>query len=128
MTDVEAVLRAYLVTVTALTALVGQRVYASVDLPAGYTPVGNGSALLFGVRGGDQAYSSHQLQPSVQFRCYAETEAKARLVAQALYDALNDQHAAGIKYARMETLPQLLREPEVDWPYCLGFFRVWMDN
>jgi len=128
MTDVEAVIRAYLVTVTALTTLVGQRVYASVDLPAGYTPAGDGSAILFGVRGGDQAYSSRQLHPSVQFRCYAETEAKARSVAEALYDALNDAHGLGFRYARMETLPQLLREPEVDWPYCLCFFRVWLDN
>ena len=133
MTDLEAVLYTYLASVTALTATLGtfegsKCLYASNDLPEGYTPQEHGSACIFKIRGGEESFSSKQLAPSVQFRCYAESEAKARTVVYALFDAVNDHRAAGIKWCRAETLPQIIIEPDVGWPYGLLYSRFWMDN
>lgn len=133
MTDLEAVLYTYLSGVTALTATLGtfeggKCLYASNDLPEGYTPNEHGSACLFKVRGGSLSFSSKQLAPSVQFQCFATSEANARTVAGVLFNAVNDCRAAGIKYCRVETLPTIIIEPSVGWPYGLLYAQFWMDN
>jgi hypothetical protein len=133
MTDVEAVLWTYLDGVSTLGSLLGRFeggkcLYASTLLPAGYTPDSHGSAILFQVRGGDHSWSSKQLAPSWQFRCYGATEADARMVALELFDAVNDQRGTGIKWCRAEGLPQIVIESEAGWPYGLLFARFWMDN
>ena len=127
MTDIEAVVRAYLATVAGITALTGARIYAGVDLPAGYTPSA-GSALIFSIRGGGQDFSSHVLAPSMQFRAYGATEAAARALDQALYAGLNDVKAGSINWARCEVLGQIVREPETGWAYVISFYRVLMTN
>jgi hypothetical protein len=133
MTDLEAVLYSYFASVTALTSTLGTFeggtcLYASNDLPEGYRAPEHGPAVLFKVRGGDQSFSSKQLAPSVQFQCFASTEAKARTVVYAVFEAVNDQRAAGIKWCRVETLPQIVIEPSVGWPYGLLYAQFWMDN
>jgi hypothetical protein len=129
MTNVESVIRAYLASVSAITALVGTRIYASQNLPAGYK-VSIGPAILLAPRGGGQDYSSKVLTPSVQFRCYAATETLARQVSSALYAALNDHAGGGFKYARLDegTYPTLLSEPDTNWPYMLSFYQFSMAN
>lgn len=127
MIDADAVLRVYLAGKADLTALVGARLYASAELPAGYN-VSQGPALLFATRGGGQEYSSRVLDPSYQFRAYAATEAAARQVDRVLFDVLNDAKAAGILSARLESFPVLLMEPETEWPFVLSFYRLMMTN
>lgn len=127
MTDVDSVLRSYLTAMPALVMLTGQRIYAGVDLPAGYTPDA-GPAVLFSPRGGGQDFSSAVLNPSYQFRSYAATEKLARQTDQELYSALNDKKTGVIKMIRMETYPQLLAEPTTGWPFLLTFYRVWAGN
>jgi len=127
MTDTDTVLRAYLATRAALTDLVGARLYASAELPAGYN-VSQGPALLFSTRGGGQEYSSRVLDPSYQFRAYAATEMLASEVNRALFDVLNDAKAPGILSARLESFPALLTEPETGWKFFLSFYRLMMTN
>jgi hypothetical protein len=129
MIDTESVVRAWLASIAGVTAKFGTRVYAGRYLPAGYLP-SQGPGLLFAVRGGGQDYSSKVLNPSMQFRIYAETEGEARKAAQALYDAINDQQARQVCYARMEagTMPTLLSEPGTDWPYILMYFKFQIQN
>jgi hypothetical protein len=129
MIDTESVLRAHLATLAEVTAQFGPRIYAGRYLPSGYKPT-QGPALLFMTRGGGQDYSSKLMEPSVQFRVYAATEANCRHAAQALYDGLNDQQARQISYSRMEdgTIPTLLAEPGSDWPYILMYFKMHMQN
>ena len=127
MVDVEAVIRAHLVAQTtpaleALYALTADRIYASQSLPTDYRPA-DGPAILFTTRGGGQDYSSAILRPSVQYRCYAKDEEKARDAYRALYDALNDQSGVGITQSRLETQGQLLTDPESTWPYVLCAFQ-----
>lgn len=123
MIDIDAKIRALLVSKPAITAIFGNRVYAARSLPVGYMP-DQGPALLFNVRGGGQEYSSQAYAPSVQIRVYAATEGAARQASRAVYDAINDVQARGFAYIRMEsgTLPTLLDEPVTNWPYVLSYY------
>lgn len=127
MRDTAATIRAHLATNTALTALVGTRIYAGTSLPAGYTPDA-GPAVLFGNRGGADTYSGASLTPSVQFRCYGASDAVVRQVDRAVYDALVDQPGQYIRTARLETIGQLMNDPETGWPYMWSAYRVWVVN
>lgn len=123
MIDIEATIRAHLVTLAGIQAVFGSRVYMARALPPGYRP-SDGPALLGMPRGGAQEFHSKLYRVSIQFRVYAETEAKARDAFQKLYAALNDTAARNIPYVRLEegTMYMLLNEPETDWPYILSFF------
>lgn len=127
MTDVEAVVREYLASAAGLTAYTGERIYASRSLPAGYKPT-DGPAVLFGIRGGGQDYTGYVLMPSLQFRCYATTQGLARATDRALYGALHELSARGIKWARMTGMGQVLAEPETLWWYVLSFWDLWLGN
>lgn len=126
MTDIDSHIRDLLVADPGLIPLVGQRVYASTDLPTGYTP-DDGPAILFAVRGGrGPDESGLVLWPSYQFRCYASTEALAREVDHAVFRALSFTRSDRIKMARLDVFPQLLRQqdPEPAWPFVLSFYQV----
>lgn len=129
MVDVEAVVRENLAGLAGVRAVFGSRIYAGVNLPAGYKPQ-DGVALLLAMRGGSQDFSSKLFSVSIQVRVYAESEAQARQAAKHLYDELNDSKARRVCYARMEsgTMPVLLLEPETNWPYVLMFFRIFIQN
>lgn len=128
MTDVEAVVRAFLAGQTGLTALVGERVWAGPHVPPGYTPGGDGPGVLMGIRGGPQEFHSRVLRVSMQFRCYAETARLARQVDRALYDVLNDCQVRHIKWARLEQVGQLVTEPSTEWYYVLSFYTILVSN
>ncbi len=129
MIDIHAKIRAYLASLPGVTAAFGGRIYASRTLPAGYKPE-QGPACLFAIRGGGQDFSSKLLTPSVQFRIYAVTEAEVIKATTALYDAINDTQSRGICYARLEdgTLPQMLSEPVMEWPYMLMYIKFHIQN
>ncbi len=128
MVDAPKAILDYLLAQANLTNVVERRIYAEVDSPpAGYTPT-DGPAICLKTRGGTQDYESAVLLPSVQFKCYGESEAVANEGYQALCDALNDKSSYAIKRAQFETLGQTLREPETGWIYVLVFFRIMVTN
>jgi hypothetical protein len=134
MVDIDATIRAHLASLPALQAAFsgpgpGIRIFASRNLPAGYSPE-KGPALLFSMRGGGQDFSSKLHVSSVQFRAYGADELTARSADRALYDAINDTQARGIAYIRLDdgTLPVLLNEPETGWPYMLSYYRFHIHN
>lgn len=127
MIDVSAQVRAYLVSVPQLAALVGSRIYAERDVPpSGYRP-SQGGAIVFKVRGGLPDYSESQLNPSLQFKCYGIDEAAAGAVYRALYESLRRKANGYFKSAQVEVLGQTLREPQTEWVYVLAFWRFWMN-
>jgi hypothetical protein len=129
MVDVEAVIRAYLAGLAKISAVFGSRVYAGKNLPAGYDP-SKGAAVLLAVRGGTMDYSSKVMEPSVQMRVYAETEAKAREASRKLFDGINDSKTRNVMYVRMEegTMPILMTEPVTNWPYILVHYKFFVGN
>lgn len=127
MTDTDAAIRAWLAASAGVTAIAGARIYASRSLPAGYEPE-KGPALLFSARGGGQDHSSKVLKPSYQFQSYAATEASARSLDRAVYDAMNDREYQQIKSARLETFPQTLVDQETGWPFVLTYYQFLIGN
>lgn len=82
--DTNAIIRAYLVTCTTLTALVGTRIYCP-RLPENTTL----PAISFFTRGGvNNPYIPDMVNPSIQFDCWAEDLITARNVYNKLYDNL----------------------------------------
>jgi hypothetical protein len=114
-----------LVAAPTLTALVGQRIYAKVDPPPGYTPATDGSCVVLNVRGGGMNYGSAVLEPSITFRCIGETEADAWGVYLALLSELQDKKRVDncLLIARLETQGQLIRNTSSDWPEVFCAFR-----
>lgn len=127
MVDAAATIRAYLLTVSGLTDLVGTRIYAGDALPPGYEPA-DGPAVLFGVRGGNMAYHNGTAELSVNYRCYALTKALAWQTDRALYTALQDEAAPGIRQSRLEVIGQQTTEPKTDWTFVYSAYRQWLVN
>lgn len=131
MIDIEASVRALLAGNAAVTTLAGDRILAAPQPFRDYS-VEAGPLVLFGVRGGQTDYSKKLLRPSIQFRCYASTEAMARRLDRAVYDSLNRLPEAGcggaVASAAVESFGSLLHEPETEWPYVLSFWRLLMFN
>jgi hypothetical protein len=122
--DPHSVVREFLLTGAALRDLVGERIYAGRDVPVvGYKPE-DGPCVAFRVRGGGPDYEDALLNPSVQFKCYAGNEVEAYAAYGALYDHLHNGHGAGILHAEIETLGELLEEPETEWHFVLTFFII----
>lgn len=126
MIDVEATLLGYLQSQAALTALTGSRIWAGRDVPPeGYHPT-QGAAITFRVRGGDVVgqQAAALLRPSFQFKIYGASEVAASAAYRALFDALEGPLAYPLRAADTETLGQILREPDVGWPFVLVFWRI----
>lgn len=124
MVDLHAIVRAYLLTDATLVGLIGSRLYAGRDVPpVGYKP-DDGACITFKVRGGGPDYDDALLNPSVQLKCYAESEAEAWALYRALYDHLHNAHTASILHAESDALGQLLEEPDTKWIFVLTFFTV----
>jgi len=128
--DVNAIVRAWLVTQTTLTAKVSTRIYCP-RLPEGATL----PAVGFFVRGGlSTPYIPPIVDPSFQFDCWAATQIAAREVYGALYEVLqgveNQSIAVGgttyrILAAREEVQGQDVQD--VEHPgYCrvIAFFAL----
>ncbi len=123
MVDVHDIIRDYLLTNGALTALVSTRIYAGRSVPPKTYAIGDGACIVFRVRGGNEDYEGALLRPSVQFKCYAVTEADADAVYRTLDDALQNGRAAAILYAQREVQGQPLEEGDTQWRYTLAFYQ-----
>ena len=122
--DTNTILRTYLITQLALTAIVGTRIYIP-RLPENATL----PAIGFFTRGGmSTPYIPGIINPSVQFDCWADNPITARQIYRALYDVLQGiQNQAVviapntyyIMAAREEVQGQDLVDTDIQ-----GYFRV----
>ena len=109
--DTNSIIRAYLVTSTTLTALVGDRIY-SPRLPEN-KPL---PAISFFTRGGTSTpYIPGIPEPSVQFDCWADNPIEAREVYRALYDNLQGiQNVTVGSYQIMSAIEEVQGQDLVD--------------
>ncbi len=127
MRDIQADIRTYLLTKTALTDLVSDRIYAGRDVPkVGYKPQ-DGAAITFKIRGGagefrGRDYEDALLVPSVQFKCYGLSEKDAFEVYRTLVDSLHNGTSFIILHAEETGIGQPLDETDTDWHFVLSFF------
>ena len=126
MLDTNAIIKSYLATDAALTALVSTRIYCP-RLPENATL----PAIGFFTRGGTSTpYIPGMPAPSVQFDCWASSPIVARQVYRALYDALQgiQNVKVGSSYilsAREEVQGQDLQDQDIPNYYrVLTFFEV----
>ena len=125
MVDTNVVIGDYLVSRTALTALVSTHIYAANPLPKDVTL----PCISFFTRGGTSIPSVPQIVvPSVQFSCWATTALGAREIYRALYDELNGLYDAnvtigGTVYWIMRAIEEVQGEDlqDIDIP---GYWRV----
>jgi hypothetical protein len=123
MIDAHTTIRAFLLTNAPLVALVGTRLYAGRDVPpVGYKPL-DGPCITFKVRGGGPDYEDALLNPSVQFKCYDDTETECYALYRALYAAVQNGTSATVLHAETETLGQVLSEPDTGWYFTLAYFK-----
>lgn len=126
MNDAGSIIRTALLTQTALTAVIGTRLWAERSTPiADYKP-DDGGAIAFRMRGGGVMYRAGLMFPSVQFKCWGVDEFTANSVYRTLFDVLHDQAFGGIRSAYMEVLGQTVLEQDTEWPFVLTFFTIWL--
>lgn len=127
MKDELLAIRNHLLSKPVLAALVDTHVFAGRNVPPpGYSLRDSGPCITFKVRGGLTDYEDALLEPSIQFKCYAETELLAQEVYRALFDALQTAHGAYLLHAQLEQAGQQLEEPETQWPFILTFYKVFV--
>lgn len=127
-TDILQEIVRYLLGVADLSPVFGERVYGDPSLPTDYTP-DDGAAVTFTIRGGADDYSTHLLDPSVQFSIFgpdAETRWRAYRL---LRNALNTAQTAKIISAWCEAGGQQA-EPvrEGEWPFVFTAWRFLMHD
>jgi hypothetical protein len=107
---------------TAINTITSGRIYSG-NLPAGYTPFASGNAVLISIRGGGPDYSGQTASVSVQFQCFASTDASAVYLAREVADAIDEKQFTQIKFAKVSNYPSPLTDPVSGWNYAL----VWAD-
>ncbi len=122
MIDAEQIIRDFLVS-SDLVAWTGARIYAGRDVPPeGYSLPTDGPCVVFKSRGGSPDYDDALLRPSLQFKCYGDSEYTAMAVYRALYDVLHNGFNENILHAEVEVTGQPLEEPDTRWRFVLCYF------
>ena len=127
MVDAPEVLKSFLAAQTALTALLGDRLWPQRTFPIeGYVP-SDGQALVFRSRGsGTVDYSGNVYTLSWAFKAYGESELDADRLYRTLFDVLQDAKGAGLFRAALEVGGQPLQEPIIGWDYSLSYWTTMM--
>jgi hypothetical protein len=130
MVDGLQIVRTFLLANSALTDLIGTRLWAGETEPphaASYQPA-DGAAVVFTRTGGTQSEQNDLLTERYQFKCYGATPYDADTTARVLDDALGYRGSNLILGAVRESAANLLREPDTNWPFALAFYRVQVRN
>lgn len=131
MMDVEAEVRTYLLSQSAVTDQVSTRIWASPGVPREeVTSMPRKAIALYADGGpGAEAYVPESVA-TVQIRCYGATMAEAWTVYQAVFGALHRAHhqepSSGNVILTFHELshPVSSVEPLTDWPFVLVRYRV----
>lgn len=134
MPPINSIVRRFLVSYSAITDLVSDRV-SWPRLIKEYK-IGDGPAISFDCTGGHPSPEHAEVSPRIQFKCWAATSEAARELYAALVDTLKaaaanrvDDGAGGtlgyITTAIEDNMGQDIIDPDThNWPYVLTFWRV----
>lgn len=126
MTDVKEILRTFLLSKTAVTDLVGQRIYG-LNIPE---KENTWPAITISRNGGTTPHGEHSINdPNVQIKIWAETSISAEAVYAAVHDALNGLQmetvgSATIKSAYESVMAHDSIDPETEMPVIFCFYRI----
>lgn len=131
MIDAAKTLNDYLLTQTALTALIGTRLWAEMDTPPEkqYKPH-DGAGIVFKSAGGPGLEAGDRvIAVRWQFKIYGKDIYAIRSAYLALVDALHDVRGrGGILGSSLETPGVPLEEPDTHWLFMLTFFMTRMKS
>lgn len=129
--DLSAILRALILSLPTVVAVVGQRVFLAAELPAGYDPKAvttnltlTGPAILFSDRGGRPGSTSVLLDSIYHAQCYAVDYPTARTLDHLLFTALHDRSVGRIRSVRCTTTGQPLIAPRTNWHLAVSVWQV----
>lgn len=128
MNDAADIVRDYLLTVSAITALTTTgRIWAELTYPpttgTRYTPT-TGAAIVFKSAGGGFLASNALLRNRWQFKFYGPDVYAIRAVYLATMDAMHDAAGLGILSSQPEAPGTMLNDPESGWPFMLVFIET----
>jgi len=131
MIDDQKIIRDHLVSVAALTTLVGSRIYAGRETPPEAWKPSSGACIVF-KRRGDRFLGEDDVvvSASYQFKCYGsggnlnQQVLSSNAVYRALVDALHVEQGYKIMGAQKEAGGDTLVEPGARFPFVLAFFRA----
>lgn len=116
----DATLVTFLLANESLTEVTEQRIWGGSPFPpksSNYNPSVGGAICLQTIAGSDD-YTDLLRHERVQFKCYAETRAKADDLAGVLHSALNNQRTTRLKWARRIQTARVLSEPDTGWVFA----------
>ena len=122
----DATVVAFLLTDAPLRVLVGLRIWGGISSPprgADYKPSEGGAICIQTVSGGDD-YTDLLRHELVQFKCYAESRAKADTLAGVLHTALQGSVTSKMKWARRTTTSRVLAEPDTGWIFAFTQYAI----
>ena len=130
MIDVNAVLRAYLITLSALTDETGDQVYA-VGLPEGFAETEATKAVAFDIISGAPQFVTPTQDLNIEFRCYGATDIEARAVYGALHDALHGKENVLMGTTRLWWAYEIFagrdyKDDETNYPFVLCEYQLRM--
>ena len=124
MLDAMTVLRDYLLTQAALTALVGTRIIRESAVPAqGWKP-SDGACVCLSSRGGAFDGSDAMQVMPVQITAWGRDVQEAQQIYRLVVDVLDDAHNGDLRHAYLEALGQTVRQADTGWPYVMSGFRI----
>jgi hypothetical protein len=131
MIDAPDLLRDFLLGNAALTAIIGNRLWAEVNTPpeaAQYKP-SQGAAIVFKSAGGGMEAADTVVRVRWQFKVYGPDIYSIRAAYLALVDCLHDTRGhGGILSSLLEVPGTMLAEPDTDWLFMLAFFETRMKS
>jgi hypothetical protein len=125
-------LKAYLLTVSAITAEVGTRIYGE-EIPQDIADIDIPSTIVLDNAGKRDVWGASNMDVSgfrVTTRCYAPTLLEASDLDLLVYAAMKtiNRWAAigygGLHYATQESGPRMLRDPDTKWPYAVSSYML----
>lgn len=128
MIDAPDILRDYLLTKTAITALVSTRIWAELTYPpTGYKPA-DGGAIVFKSATGGFVGANTIVRNRWQFKVYGPDVYAIGAVYRVLMDVMHDVRGSGIKSSGPEAPGTMLEEPDSGWAFMLVYFETRMKS
>lgn len=122
MSDIDALLRAWLAAQPPLHALCAERILVGSDLFAGYT-VAQGPAVLLTNLGGRWIPNSPMLATVYSAQCYAESVALAQNLDQTLVAVLHRAAWGTVRMCTLQVSGRVTRTP-THWPVVVSNYQV----
>lgn len=128
MIDFAYELRNRIIEKSAITAVVGSRVWAEMHNPPPDFNIDNQGICFYSRGGPSPDYNRNIIPVSYVFKFYGKTPQIANDLQRTFFDATSEMVAQYILHFELESAPQGMVEPELPWYYSLCFYTATFRN